>query len=90
MIRGTSLFEPQHPETKKDDTLLNGKGFLLITLFVQGVVMILANTIFMTARIALDRVPDAFAFFCQPSSLAEALQKSLSLCCCGDKQLLSH
>ena len=63
MIGGTSLFEPQHPETKKDDTLLNGKGFLLITLFVQGVVMILANTIFMTARIALDRVPDAFAFF---------------------------
>ena len=30
------------------------------------------TVIFMTARIALDRVPDAFAFF-QTSSLAEAL-----------------
>ena len=40
--------------------------------------MILATTIFMTARIALDRVPDAFAFFRQTSSLAEALEKSLS------------
>ena len=36
--------------------------------------MILATTIFMTARIALDIVPDAFAFFCQTSSLAEALE----------------
>ena len=40
--------------------------------------MILATTIFMTAKIALDRVPDAFAFFCQTSSLAEALEESLS------------
>ena len=38
--------------------------------------MILATTIFMTARIALDRVPDAFAFFCQTSSLAEALEQA--------------
>ena len=90
MIRGTSLFEPQHPETKKDDTLLNGKGFLLITLFVQGVVMILANTIFMTARIALDRVADAFAFLCQPSSLAEALQKSLSTRVAVETSSFSH
>ena len=40
--------------------------------------MILATKIFMTARNTLDIVPDAFAFFCQTSSLAEALEKSLS------------
>ena len=81
MIGGTSLFEPQHAETNfwepiKEDTLEDGKGFLWIILFDQGIVMILATTIFMTAKIALDRVPDAFAFFCQTSSLAEALEKS--------------
>ena len=32
----------------------------------------------MTARIAFDRVPDAFAFFGQTCSLAEALEESLS------------
>ena len=79
MIRGTSLFEPQHAETNFWEPIKeDGKGFLWITLFDQGIVMILATTIFMTARIALDRVPDAFASFCHTSNLAEALDKFLS------------
>ena len=40
--------------------------------------MILATTIFVTARIAFDRVSDTFAFFGQTSSLAEALEEFLS------------
>ena len=52
--------------------------------------MILATTIFMTARIALDRVPDAFAFFCQTSSLAEALEKSLSSRVAVETSSFSH
>ena len=52
--------------------------------------MILATTIFMTARIALDRVPDAFAFFCQTSSLAEALEKSLSFRLAVETSSSSH
>ena len=61
-----------------------------MNLFDQGIAMILATTIFMTAIIGLDRVPDAFAFFCQTSSLAEALEILVIPCCCGDEQLLSH
>ena len=52
--------------------------------------MILATTIFMTAKIALDRVPDAFAFFCQTSSLAEALEKSLSSRVAVETRSFSH
>ena len=52
--------------------------------------MILATTIFMTARIALYRVPDAFAFFCQTSSLAEALEKSLSSRVAVETRSFSH
>ena len=52
--------------------------------------MILATTIFMTARIALGRVPDAFAFFCQTSSLAEALEKSLSSRVAVETSSFSH
>ena len=50
----------------------------------------MATAIFMTARIALDRVPDAFAFFCQTSSLAEALEKSLSSRVAVETSSFSH
>ena len=50
----------------------------------------MATVIFMTARIALDIVPDAFAFFCQTSSLAEALEKSLSSRVAVETSSFSH
>ena len=50
---------------------------------------IMATAIF-TARTALDRVPDAFAFFCQTSSLAEALEKSLSSRVAVETSSFSH
>ena len=49
----------------------------------------MATAIF-TARTALDRVPDAFAFFCQTSSLAEALEKSLSSRVAVETSSFSH
>ena len=50
--------------------------------------MILATPIFMTAIIALDRAPDAF--FCQTSSLATALEKSLSSRVAVETSSFSH
>ena len=52
--------------------------------------MILATTIFVTARIAFDRVSDTFAFFGQTSSLAEALEESLSARVAMETSSFSH
>ena len=52
--------------------------------------MILATPIFMTAIIALDRAPDAFAYFCQTSSLAKALEKALSSRVAVETSSFSH
>ena len=52
--------------------------------------MILATPIFIPARLALDRVPDAFAVFCQTISLAEALEKSLSSRVAVETSSFSH
>ena len=59
-------------------------------IFDPGVVMILATTIFITARNALDRVPDVFAFFCRTSSLAEAIEKLFSSRVAVETSCFSH